>query len=79
MYNIISTLVSLLFRFHGASWQVLATTTESDFMYTKLTSITDRVVFVKAKVNFGRLIGQDDVLIVIPIPIYNSDSDTRTE
>ncbi len=32
-------------------------------------NITDRVVFVKTKVNFGRNIGEDSVLVIAPIPI----------
>ena len=35
-----------------------------------INNITSRVVFVKTKVNFGRYIGEDSVLIVVPIPFY---------
>ena len=37
--------------------------------YFLLKEIKGRVVYVNASVNFGRFIGEDDVLIVAPIPL----------
>ena len=39
-----------------------------------LEEITDRVVFVKTKVNFGRQIGEDNVLVIIAVISFLSSS-----
>lgn len=57
----------------GSPTQIWATTTESDFFYAPVTSMTDRVVFVKATVNLGRIVGDDTVLVVVPIPLQYAE------
>ena len=49
--------------------QVWAATLQDDLRFYYIQNITDRVVFVKTKVNFGRNIGEDSVLVIAPIPI----------
>ena len=39
-----------------------------DVNYFLISSITNRIVYVNAEVNFGRFMGTDNVLIVVPIP-----------
>ena len=56
---------------YGYPTEVWGATTESDCFYSLVSSITHRVVYVKATVNFGHIIGDDAVLVVIPINIYD--------
>ena len=38
-----------------------------------VTEITSRVVYVETMYQFGRVIGEDRVLIITPIPLYLHD------
>ena len=55
---------------YGFPTQVWASVLEDDFDYYTPQQITSRVVYVEIKVNFGRFIGEDNVLIVSPIPLF---------
>lgn len=55
----------------GYPTQVWSSELEMDFEYFMLNQICSRVVFVHSKVNFGRVIGEQKVLVVSPIPLFN--------
>lgn len=56
---------------YGYPTQVWASVLVEDFEYYFLNQITSRVVYVRTNVNFGRVIGEDCVLIVTPVPLYS--------
>ena len=56
---------------YGFPTEVWANRLNSGFNYSLLEDITSRVVFVKEKINFGRFIGEDSVVVVVPIPFYH--------
>lgn len=55
---------------YGSPTQVWATVLTDDWDYFMLNQINSRVVFLETKVNFGRVIGEDNVLVVTPIPLF---------
>lgn len=54
----------------GFPTQVWASVLDNAYEYFTLEQTDSRVVFTETQVNFGRHIGQDNVLIVTPIPLY---------
>ncbi|SMN02307.1 hypothetical protein SPONN_807 [uncultured Candidatus Thioglobus sp.] len=54
----------------GYPTQVWSPVLETDFDYFMLNQINSRVVFVQSNVNFGRVIGIHNVLVVSPIPLF---------
>ena len=53
----------------GYPTQVWASTLENDYQFYMIEEITDRVVHATTKINFGRPVGEDNVLIVSPLPM----------
>lgn len=54
---------------YGYPTQVWSIGFRTGFNYFLLNDVTSRVVYVRTKVNFGRIIGEDSVLVVVPIPL----------
>lgn len=55
---------------YGYPTEVWSSVLEDDYKYFTLDRIQSRVVYTEANVNFGRVMGHDNVLVVIPIPLY---------
>ena len=58
----------------GYPTQVWTSVLENDYQFYMIEEITDRVVHAKAKINFGRPFGEDNVLIVSPLPMNQTTS-----
>jgi hypothetical protein len=52
----------------GYPTQVWSTALSQEFSYFLLTQIDTRVVFVQSKVKFGNVIGENNVIVAVPIP-----------